>query len=209
MNEQKSKFIYWLIGQGACVAALNWVRVALDNGATVPELWQKCERAEWMLWLMRKCGDIERDVAAQIALEIARAIWELMPPAGRCAIEMAEAYLRGDAGIDIGRVDSAADAAALVARRATDNATVNAAKAAAMTATVATRTSRVRAVFDAAFDVELVANRVDRAVSEAAAYGETDVCAAARRKCADIVRQHIPEMPDIDLEADDDDVPPF
>lgn len=121
---------------GVCQEALDWG----EQFDSLAEAWEKCERGDWMLWLEEKlCGSPEtgeRKRLVIVACQCARLALpyvregELRPLR---AIETAEAWARGEEGIDFEMVRDAAiaaDVAYAIAAAAAD-AAANAAAAAA------------------------------------------------------------------------------
>ena len=150
----------WLMGikrLKACNEAIEWGK----QFDTLGEAWQKCERGEWMLWLLGKLsGKPGSDSRKKLVLAACGCARLSLPyvPKGEIrplrAIETAEAWARGDAGITLQMVKAAAAYAAYAA-----------------------------------------------AAGAYAAYAAHAAYAAARKatlkKCADIVRQHYPEAPEV------------
>ena len=98
----KSQVEQLLIDLRACDEARLWAK-----GKTLAEIWEQCERADWLLWLGgRMCGKdgwLDRKAIVSIACDCA----ELALPyvnAGdgrpRLAIEITRAWIRGEATID-------------------------------------------------------------------------------------------------------------
>ena len=40
-------FAKWLLDKGACSEALRWA-----DGKSLPEIWESCERGDWLEWLL-------------------------------------------------------------------------------------------------------------------------------------------------------------
>ena len=152
-----------LKGLDACSEAQEWAK----GYKTLNAAWVKCERPDWMLWLIGKTDTStawseERKPLVLCACEIARtALSYTTDPRVLACIETTEAWCRGEATEQ--QVRDAADAAR--AARAADAA----ARAAAYAA-------------DAA---------------DAAAYAAADAAATALKLSADIVRKHYPKPPRI------------
>ena len=128
MNNKQLKALMRKLG--ACEEAREWVS-SLPNTTTLNEAWEKCERAEWMLWLVGKMADkpnwpTRKDVilaacaCAETALKYVPK-GELRP--GKC-IETVRRYVRGEATLEelVGarRAAAAAYAAAAAAYAAAD-----------------------------------------------------------------------------------------
>ena len=138
---------------GACSEAVEWANTQPD-----PEtLWRGCHRGDWMLWLAARAGVRRQDVvlAACACARLALSRVTVGEERPRIAIETAEAWARGDAGVTLAQVraaadaaayaaDAAADAAAYAAAYASDAAAYAAAAAAARAATRSACASLVR-----------------------------------------------------------------
>ena len=165
----------------ACAEAITWAK-GYDS---LDAAWHACERADWMLWLAGHCaGDVDsasRQRVVLAACACARtALKHTKDPRPLKAIETAEAWARGEAGVtldDVRNARVAAAAAAYAADAAADAAA--AAFAAAYAAAYAAAVAAAAAAYAAAY------------AADAAADADAD----ALRKMADIVRQHIPEPP--------------
>ena len=97
-----------LIALRACAEAVAWV-----ERKSMRTAWRTCPKGDWMLWLAARVGVDRRQIVlaacgcARLSLGRVSA-GELRP---LCAIETAEAWARGDAGVSLGDVRVAADAA--------------------------------------------------------------------------------------------------
>jgi hypothetical protein len=151
---------------------------------TMAEVWDACERPDWLLWVAERLPETpQRDRALRrIACRAVRetpGVWDLLTDArSRRAVEVAEAYVEGKASAEDLR--AAADAAWAATRAAEAAYAAWAARAAAYAATRAAAATAVAcaaayAAADAAADA-----------AAAAAY------AAARKVQAAIVRAEIP-----------------
>jgi len=177
---------------GACGNALAWCK----GYESLAEAWADCQRGDWMLWLLGKLSDKPESVShkklvlvacqcARLALPYAKE-GELRPLR---AIEVTEAWARGEKGIRREDVRSAADAAdaAYAAAASTYSAAAYAADAAAHAAHGA----------HAASAAECAAAAADAA--HATAYAATYAANTSRisilEKCADIVRDYYPVAP--------------
>ena len=153
------------------------------NYKTSQELWEKCARGDWMLWLIGKMsgepGSEKRKNLVLTACKCARLSLkyagegELRPLK---AIETAEAWAKDETGITLKEVRASATDATVAAASATDAAyAAYAAAAYAAYATVAAASATV-----------------------AAASATTAAAAYARKKtlseCADIVRENYPDV---------------
>lgn len=118
---------------GACSEAIEWA-------ATQPSLtaaWQACERGEWMLWLAGRLTGPPRSASRKrlvlAACACARLVLPHVTPGDdrpRCAIEVAERWARGERGVTLDDVHSAAAAASVAAFAFVTPAAVTAAAAA-------------------------------------------------------------------------------
>jgi len=97
-----------LIGLRACESAKIWA-----DGKTLAEIWEQCERGDWMLWLACRAGIDKRTMTAAKA-ECAATVKHLMKdPRSIKALEVAQAYGRGEAtDEELAAAAAAADAAA-------------------------------------------------------------------------------------------------
>jgi hypothetical protein len=108
-----------LIPANACGPSHRWLE-ALAEGTTPQQAWDVCERGDWLLWLLH-VRNVDRRALVLCACEIARQalnhvlVGEVRPLR---AIEMAEAWARGEATIQ--NVRAAAAAAADAAYEAAD-----------------------------------------------------------------------------------------
>jgi hypothetical protein len=158
---------------------------------TSQELWDKCERGDWMLWLIGKLSDEPESVSrrklvattckcARLSLQYV-AKDELRPLK---AIETTEAWANKKEGVTLDDVRNAADAAFAAAYAA--DAAAYAADAAAYAAY-------------AAFAAYVAVDAVYAAyAATSAAYAATDAAKKETlKKCADIVRQDYPYIDDL------------
>jgi hypothetical protein len=110
----KFRFAALLRKLKACEEARVWAK-----GKTLAEAWATCERADWMLWLLAKTAD--RKLVVRLACMCARTALKNVPKGEDRplkAIEVAEAWTRGEATIE--QVRTAAAAAAASAAYASD-----------------------------------------------------------------------------------------
>ena len=161
----------------ACVEAVEWCR----EQPSLDEAWATCTRADWMLWLLGKLsGAPESDMRKKVVLcacACARTALKQVPDGEDRplqAIETTERWARGDDGVTLDDVRSAASAAA---------------SAAAASAAASASAAAAYAAYAAAYD------------ADAAAYAAAASAAAARwqhlSKLADFVRQHFPQPPNL------------
>ena len=164
-----------------CPDALAWAKKQRTPAAA----WKACKRGDWMLWLLgRLSGPPEsasRKKLVLCACECARLALKYVPAGEgrpRRAIETAEAWVRGTAGVTLADVQAAAHAAYAAAHAAY--------AAAAYAAAAAARAA------DAA-------DAAARAAARAA-----DAYAASQKTlavCAAIVRKHYPKAPKLEAPA--------
>jgi len=166
---------------GACSAALEWC----EGYESLVEAWAECKRGDWMLWLLgRLSGRPESASRKRLVLTACQCVrlslgyvtkGELRPLR---AIEIAEAWAKGEGNITLADVRNAAHVAD-VADVAADAAYVAyapdyaAAYAAAYVAAYAAHAAAHAADYDAAYDAGL----------------------KTLAKCADIARQYYPVAP--------------
>lgn len=177
-----------LVALGACREAVAWA----GQHDSLTAAWVACERGDWMLWLAGAVagppGDDSRRPLALAACACARLAlprWETRYPNDRrprATGETIERWARGE-GPTLAEVQTAAFDAAAAADAAAD--AYAAADAVAYAAAAAIAYAAAAAY----------------AYAAAAALADTAADAAARtrvlRECADLVRQHYPEPPDI------------
>lgn len=118
-----TRYITTLKRQGACKEATDWLEN--EGFKTLDEAWLVCERGDWMLWLAGKLsgepGSEKRRKLVLAACECARLALPLITVGETRplkAIEMAEAWARGDEGITLPMVRDAANAANYAAANA-------------------------------------------------------------------------------------------
>ncbi len=155
----------------ACKPAIYWV----SQQDSTQQAWQDCPRGDWMLWLLGKLsgpvGSESRKKLVLTVCECARLSLHLIPEGEdrpRMAIETAEKYVRGDDGVTLESLKAASAAASAADAAAADAAAAAAADAAAAAAVA----SASAAAADAASEKTL-------------------------KKCADIVRKHYPDPPEL------------
>lgn len=154
-----------------CNEAIDW----LDKQDGLREAWYACGRPDWMFLIVRKVlGESARNRIVLAACKCARLVLHLVKEGEdrpRLAIETAERWASGEAGVTIQMVRDAADAATY------------AAYAAAYAAYAA----------DAAYDAAAyAAYAACDAAADAAIYAADDYAATAaamRKKCCDAIRE--------------------
>ena len=177
---------------------------------TSQELWDNCERGDWMLWLISKlsgeAGDDRRKPLVLTACKCARLSLkyvkkgELRPLK---AIETTERWARGEEGVTSNDVRTAADASSDYAAYASAP-SAYAAYAAADAYAAASSTYAAYDAYDAAAAVVADAAAAAYAASStyaayAAVVADASVAAdaATLKKCADIVRADYPNIEDL------------
>ena len=84
---------------GACREGREW---AESSCKTMSEVYEKCQRGDWLMWVLRKADVLTKRDSVGIAVTCARHVlplWEKRYPAdktARAAIESAEAVLAND-----------------------------------------------------------------------------------------------------------------
>jgi len=181
-----------LIDMNACDDAVAWV----GERRSLQKAWDECPRGDWLLWYAARAGADHKTVV-MAACACARLSLVHVPDGEdrpRLAIEAAEAWGRGDVGLDVVRA-AAADAYAYAYAYADALSAASSAYAAADAA---------YAAYAAYADAYAAADAAAYAAAYAAyayayAYADADADAAADAatlaECADIVRQHIPTPP--------------
>lgn len=161
----------------ACREAIDWARAQSDEATA----WRACERGDWMLWLLGKLsgkpGGEGRKRLVLACCDCAELVLAHVPAGEerpRKAIETARSWARGE-GATLDDVRRAADAA-YPAYPAYAAAAADAAAAAA----------------DAAVYAAYPADAAGAAAAAAAAARESTLS-----RCADIVRTHYPEPPEL------------
>jgi len=166
------KIIEKLIGMSACDEGVEYAR----SYRTMQEAWDRCERGDWMLWLLgRLAGPPESKSRKKLVLAAcacARLSLDHIPAGEQrplAAIDMAEAWARGQDGASLDDI-----------RRTVAYAAATAAASAAASATAA-------------------ASAAASAYAAASAAASAYAAASARKKtllqCAEIVRSMYPKAP--------------
>ena len=194
---------------GACQEAIDWLKNG--NFKTFQEAWDKCERGDWMLWLLGKlCGSPRTKSRKKLALCSCDCAWLVRKYAtGKTkkpfynAIKTTRSLANGKETTvqevrDAAHVAYAAGnvVAYAVAYAATDaaahasNAAAYAAGAAAHAADVATLAVYADNATDVAALAVCAANAAD---------STTDIRTQTLKQCADIARKHYPVAPKIEV----------
>ena len=159
-----------------------------ETHKTLSSAWKSCERGDWMLWYAGKICTTEsaRKRLVLAACECARQSLQYVT-AGETrpliAIETAEKWARGESGVTIEDVQSAAAASAAYASAYAAYAAASAAYAAYAVASAAYAAYAATSAASAAYST---------AYASAAAHA---AYAAALKDSADIVRKHYPKPP--------------
>ena len=138
----------------ACAAATHWAESQPDAETA----WRQCPRGDWLLWIAARL-DIDRKLLTRAACACARTALPHVPAGEerpRLAIEMAEAWSRGEATVD--DVHRAARDALAAWQTAYDDAAADAAYAYAAYAAYAATAAYAYAA-DAAADADAYAAR--------------------------------------------------
>ena len=106
----------------ACPEALDW---ASSQKGSFQESWDKCERADWMSWLLNTTGSDHKKMVL-VSCEIARTVLKYVPNNEKRpleAIQVTEAWVRGEATLDEVRRArrTVSSAASSFAKAATDD----------------------------------------------------------------------------------------
>ena len=179
----------------ACKDAVAWC----EQHDSFAAAWAACERGDWMMWLLGELsGPPESDSRKKLvmcACACARLALRHVPCGDerpRRAIEVAEAYCRGEATLDDVRAAAYAAyayaPAGVAAAAYAAHAAYNSAYAAAADAGGAANNSAYAAA--------------GGAYAAGAAYAATAAAAAADQihgECADIVRRHYPTAPELEI----------
>lgn len=198
MSEQDYDWVRLLRHLGACDGeARRWAdkEYARDGRASVA--WECCERGDWMLWLVFRAG-VNRRLVVRAACACARLALVHVPEGEDRplrAIETAEAWTRREA--TIAKVHVHASAAAHAAAHAYTHAAAHAYTAAAHVAYTAHAAYTVAAsvaasAAHAAYTAHAHAVAAHAYTHTAAHTAAHAARADALRRCADLVREHIP-----------------
>jgi hypothetical protein len=182
------------IDPAPCDEAIEWLA---ENGITeLADAWDRCHRADWMLWL---CGTLfllsdreRRLIACRCVRETpiidGRKVWDLLTDKrSRHAVEIAERYVAGDATDE--ELSAAAWAASNAAWNTSDVAADAAAAAAAAAAVDAVQASAAGSAMSAAWAAAHAVAAAYAATTTAAYATTAAATAAARAAQADIIRE--------------------
>ena len=112
-------------GSDACSEGRVW---ALANCTKLREVWEKCPRADWMLWMLKKMGLYDQSVSRFLVkmlreqpIGLGKTLFDLLTDeSSRTCVDMLEKFLDGKATIEELKKarSAAADAAAAAAANA-------------------------------------------------------------------------------------------
>jgi len=183
----RATFLAYLHRSGACADALAWAEA---TPGTPAQLWRKCERADWLLWVARK-ANVERRAIARAAAACAETALVYVRPDAQLAciwaIDAARRWSRGEADEDECRAAAAAVAAVADAAYAAAAAAAAAAYAAYADADAYAAAAYAAAYAAAAYAAAYaaVADAAYAAVADAAAYAAAAAAYAAAADAAD------------------------
>jgi hypothetical protein len=194
-----------LVSLGACEDAREWAK-----GKSFADVWNTCERGDWLLWLLAKMKDkpgwaTHKQIvsAACDCAELSLKYVEVGEERPRVAIETARKWVRGEATLEeVKKAARKADRSAYDAAHAAAHAASHAASAAYAAAHAAAHAAcAASAAYAAAYAAcAAYAAAYAACAAYAAAYVSVAACAydAARisilKECADLIRKSI-EMP--------------
>jgi hypothetical protein len=119
-NETSVDLADMLCSLDACRSAVEWVEHRYD--LTLSELWDECDRGDWMLWLAARVG-VDRKLVVRTAADCVETALRYVPPGEsrpRTTVETVRRWLRDEATNEEVRIASLA--AADYAASATDDA---------------------------------------------------------------------------------------
>ena len=182
------KHITYLNELHACGEAIEWV----ESFPTLQKGWDKCERGDWMLWLLGKqsgkSGSQSRKKLVLTACKCARLALKYVPKNEKRplkAIQTAEKWGGGDSSISLADVKNAYVAASAYADAADADDAAYAADAAAYAAYAAA---------DAAYAAYAAAYAAYAAADAAYAADAAAIINKVLKQCADIVREDYPKI---------------
>ena len=190
------KHITYLNELHACGEAIEWV----ESFPTLQKGWDKCERGDWMLWLLGKqsgkSGSQSRKKLVLTACKCARLALKYVPKNEKRplkAIQTAEKWGGGDSSISLADVKNAYAAAyaayAAYAASATADAAYAAYAAAASADAVSVAASATASAYAAAASASADAVSVAASATASAA-----IINKVLKQCADIVREDYPKI---------------
>ena len=194
-NLTSDEFQEKLKSLSACRQAIDWAR-----GKDFKEVWQTCERGDWMLWLVywltRNDSAFTLQQITKAKVKCARLVQHLMKDKRSIdALDVAERFSEGLATREelAASYDAAAVyAAAYAAAAAADAAYVNAAAAADAAYTYAAAAAADAYAAAYAYDTADDAAAYAAAADDAYAYDTADARRLTLKKCSDICREFLP-----------------
>ena len=182
------KHITYLNELHACDEAIEWV----ESFPTLQKGWDKCERGDWMLWLLGKqsgkSGSQSRKKLVLTACKCARLALKYVPKNEKRplkAIQTAEKWGGGDSSISLADVKNAYAAAYAAYAAYAASATADAAYAAYAAYAASATASAYAAAASASADAVSVA---------ASATASAAIINKVLKQCADIVREDYPKI---------------
>jgi hypothetical protein len=178
MKLSKKEFLAILKEKGACTEAVDWVKESKTE--TFIELWNSCEQAGWMLWILAKMikekGWPSRKTVVLCACDCAETSLQFIPenePRPKIAIQTARKWAEGKASkIECGKAAYASSAVSYIYAAAAADAATAAANA---------------AVANAAAYVVAAANCASAAAAEIYSINRKE----ALKNMADIIRKRV------------------
>ena len=191
-----------LIKQHApCAGGVKWLK---KHGIkTVSEAYNKCERSDWLIWLLVEVHGIDRRQRVTLSCQIVRTIWHLLSEDDKSCIMTCEKWLAGEATdkeLLAARDTSAAASAASAAAASYASCTASArgasayadAAAAASACASATAAHAADAYADAAHAAYCACAASARAAYCARASAASAARAAQHAKQCEIIREMFP-----------------
>ena len=159
-----------LIKQHApCDGGVKWLK---KHGIkTVSEAYNKCERSDWLIWLLVEVHGIDRRQRVTLSCQIVRTIWHLLSEDDKSCIMTCEKWLAGEAtDKELLAASCTASARAAAAAAAASYAASYAADAAASSAACADASSAACA--DACADASASASYASASAARAAQHAQ-------------------------------------
>jgi hypothetical protein len=180
-----------LLRLDACQEARKWAK-----GKSLKTAWAKCERGDWMIWLLTHPATIQDDrLLRLLACDIAETVLHFVPAGEdrpRLAIEAARVLANTPVNTPALSAADAAWSAALSAADAAWSAALSAAWSAARSAADAARSAAWSAALSAAWSAARSAADAARSAADAA---WSAASRAANSQHADLVRKWYPVFP--------------
>ena len=152
-----------------CAGGVKWLK---KHGIkTVAEAYDRCERSDWLIWLLVEVHGIDRRQRVTLSCQIVRTIWHLLSEDDKSCIMTCEKWLAGEA------TDKE-----LLAARDTSAAAHACADAAAASCTADACADASASASYASASYASASYAADAAASSAAC---ADACAASSAACAD------------------------